>query len=153
QKIFIAMYCTLPAALPLPPSSIAVTLACPVYANCGCIRVGSLPPLQSSSSSGCTSAKEDDDITLPPPLPSGGQSTLGSTRVACAPNNLNDVNAAATRVLTNTSRRMITAELYQRTPSTCAADDDSDGGTMTATAADIPPTQPMTTTTPGRRQQ
>ncbi|KAH8982750.1 hypothetical protein EDB86DRAFT_2890539 [Lactarius hatsudake] len=28
QKIFIAMYCTLPAALPLPPSPIAVALAC-----------------------------------------------------------------------------------------------------------------------------
>ncbi|KAH8978045.1 hypothetical protein EDB86DRAFT_2837138 [Lactarius hatsudake] len=101
-----------------------------------------------------TSAKEDDNITLPPsPLPSGGQSALGSMRVVCAPNNLNDVNAAATRVLTNTSRRMMTAELYQRTPSTCAADDDYDGGTMTATAADIPPTQPTTTMTPGRQQQ
>ncbi|KAH9165443.1 hypothetical protein EDB89DRAFT_2009828, partial [Lactarius sanguifluus] len=63
--LFIAMYCTLPAALPLPPSPIAVALACrpcahiitlapsswlAVHANCGCVRVGSSPLLQSSSS-------------------------------------------------------------------------------------------------------
>ncbi|KAH8987500.1 hypothetical protein EDB83DRAFT_2483552, partial [Lactarius deliciosus] len=64
QKNFIAMYCTLPAVLPLPPSPIAVALAyrpcahiitplwLTVHANCGCIRVGGSPLLQSSSSSG-----------------------------------------------------------------------------------------------------
>ncbi|KAH9069389.1 hypothetical protein EDB83DRAFT_2551240 [Lactarius deliciosus] len=180
QKIFIAMYCTLPAALPLPPSPIAVALASrpcahiitlalssspsswlAVHANCGCVRVGSLPPLQSSLSGVLTarvvaslitavslpclkpllkpheeegtSAKEADDIMLPPPpLPSGRQPW-------------DHRELPATRVRTNTSQRMMAArmavELYQRSPSTCAADDDYDGGTMTATEADIPPTQ------------
>ncbi|KAH9023575.1 hypothetical protein EDB83DRAFT_2555587 [Lactarius deliciosus] len=193
QKIFIAMYCTLPAALPLPPSPIAVALASrpcahiitlapssspsswlAVHANCGCVRVGSLPPLQLSLS-GVLIARvvaslitavslpclkpllkpheEEEHIPSHPRYLSQrsrryhatttttavGGSTLGSTRVACAPNNLNDANAAATRRMM--AARMA-AELYQRSPSTCAADDDYDGGTMTATEADIPPTQP-----------
>ncbi|KAH9030257.1 hypothetical protein EDB83DRAFT_2555001 [Lactarius deliciosus] len=197
QKIFIAMYCTLPAALPLPPSPIAVTLACrpcahittlapsswlAVHANFGCVQVGSLPLLQSSSSGVYVIGNDYNRhrvcrrrhgsllkyrrlrvarlitfplsvgsnlshtlvsltarvvaslitaVSLPCLKPheeeerrSALGSALGSTRVACAPNNLNDANAAATR----------------RSPSTCAADDDYDGGTMTAMVAGIPPT-------------
>ncbi|KAH9175059.1 hypothetical protein EDB89DRAFT_1904243 [Lactarius sanguifluus] len=65
-----------------------------------------------------------------------------ATRAVCAPNNV-----AATRVHTNASWRMMAAELYKHSPSMCAANDDYDGKTMTAMAADIPPTQPMTTMT------
>ncbi|KAH9163293.1 hypothetical protein EDB89DRAFT_2247578 [Lactarius sanguifluus] len=73
-----------------------------------------------------TSAKEDDNILLPPlPLPSG-------QRELCAP---------------------LQCSSDEAQPSMCAAGDDYDGETMTATAADILPTQPTTTTTPGRRQQ
>ncbi|KAH9041543.1 hypothetical protein EDB83DRAFT_2318272 [Lactarius deliciosus] len=77
-----------------------------------------------------TSAKEANNIMLPPPpLLSGGQPW----------------DHPATRVRTNTSQRMMAArmaaELYQRSPSMCAADDDYDGGMMTVMEADIPPTQ------------